>query len=42
VIVALTGWGQDQDRRHAEDAGFDRHVVKPIEDAALRLVLLPP
>jgi PAS domain S-box-containing protein len=42
MIVALTGWGQDQDRRHAEGAGFDRHVVKPIEDATLRLILLPP
>jgi CheY-like chemotaxis protein len=36
VIVALTGWGQDQDRERAEEAGFDRHVVKPIGEEELR------
>lgn len=30
MIVALTGWGQDEDRRRSRDAGFDRHFVKPI------------
>jgi signal transduction histidine kinase/CheY-like chemotaxis protein len=29
VLVALTGWGQEQDRRQATEAGFDRHLVKP-------------
>ena len=29
VIVALTGWGQDQDRQKSQDAGFDSHLVKP-------------
>jgi CheY-like chemotaxis protein/two-component sensor histidine kinase len=29
LLIALTGWGQDQDRRHSRAAGFDHHVVKP-------------
>lgn len=29
-IIAQTGWGQDKDRKLAEEAGFDRHLVKPI------------
>jgi PAS domain S-box-containing protein len=39
VIVALTGWGQDEDRRRSHEAGFDRHLVKPIEPAALEKLL---
>jgi PAS domain S-box-containing protein len=31
VLVALTGWGQDEDRRQASDAGFDRHFTKPVD-----------
>jgi CheY-like chemotaxis protein len=38
-IVALTGWGQDDDRRRAMDAGFDAHLVKPAELDALRRLL---
>jgi PAS domain S-box-containing protein len=34
VIVALTGWGQEEDRRKSQEAGFDRHLVKPVEPAA--------
>lgn len=30
-LVALTGWGQDEDRRRSEDAGFDDHLVKPAD-----------
>jgi len=30
-LVALTGWGQEKDRRAAQDAGFDRHLVKPVK-----------
>ncbi len=30
-LVALTGWGQPEDRRRSAEAGFDRHLVKPIE-----------
>jgi CheY-like chemotaxis protein/two-component sensor histidine kinase len=35
VLVALTGWGQADDRRRAEDAGFDEHLVKPATLEAL-------
>jgi len=35
VIVAITGWGQSDDRRRSEDAGFDAHLVKPVDPAAL-------
>jgi len=31
VLVAVTGWGQEDDRRRARDAGFDRHLVKPVD-----------
>lgn len=31
AIVALTGWGQDEDRRMSEEAGFDGHIVKPVD-----------
>jgi signal transduction histidine kinase/ActR/RegA family two-component response regulator len=38
-LVALTGYGQEQDRRRALDAGFDAHLVKPINvDQMLRLL----
>ncbi|TWO70087.1 PAS domain S-box protein [Caenimonas sedimenti] len=39
MMVALTGWGQQQDLLRSRDAGFDRHVVKPIEVDALRNLL---
>jgi len=35
VLVAITGWGQDEDRRRSRDAGFDVHVVKPVEPMVL-------
>lgn len=40
ILVALTGWGQDEDRRRALEAGFDHHVTKPAEplDLIQRLV----
>jgi PAS domain S-box-containing protein len=31
LLVALTGWGQEEDRRRAAEAGFDRHLVKPVD-----------
>jgi CheY-like chemotaxis protein len=39
VIVALTGWGRDEDRRQAEEAGFDGHLIKPVHVGALRQLL---
>ena len=38
-IVAVTGWGQDADRQRAKEAGFHRHLVKPVDVGALREVL---
>lgn len=39
TIVALTGWGQDEDRRKSKEAGFDNHLVKPVDHAALGQIL---
>ena len=36
VLVAQTGWGQEEDRRQAQEAGFDHHLVKPVDPNALR------
>ena len=39
LLVAITGWGQEEDRRRAEEAGFDHHLTKPVQfDALLRLI----
>jgi len=35
ILVAYTGWGQDDNRRCSADAGFDYHLVKPVEATAL-------
>jgi signal transduction histidine kinase len=40
VLIALTGWGQEADRQRSKDAGFDHHLVKPVDLSAL-LQLLP-
>ena len=39
TLLALTGWGQEEDRRQSEAAGFDFHMVKPVEPAALLKLL---
>jgi PAS domain S-box-containing protein len=39
ALIALTGWGQDEDIRRAMDAGFDHHLTKPVEAAALEKLL---
>ena len=39
VLVAVTGWGQEDDRRRAREAGFDRHLVKPINAADIEAIL---
>jgi two-component system CheB/CheR fusion protein len=38
-LVALTGWGQEEDRSRASDAGFDSYMVKPVDYAALKALL---
>jgi CheY-like chemotaxis protein len=37
--VAVTGWGQDHDRRRAVEAGFDHHLTKPADPNALDSIL---
>ncbi|MEQ8765772.1 MAG: PAS domain S-box protein [Planctomycetota bacterium] len=39
VLVAVTGWGQEADRRRAQASGFDHHMVKPIDPDALMKLL---
>ena len=39
TLVALTGYGQDEDRRRAEEAGFHHHVIKPVERKTLVAIL---
>jgi two-component system, chemotaxis family, CheB/CheR fusion protein len=39
LLVALTGWGHDEDRRRSEEAGFDVHLVKPVDDVVLGRLL---
>jgi len=34
VMIAVTGWGQDDDRRRSHEAGFDHHMVKPVDPAS--------
>lgn len=38
-LVAVTGWGQDEDRRRSEDVGMNLHMVKPVEPSALDRML---
>jgi CheY-like chemotaxis protein len=40
VLVAVTGWGQQEDRRRSQEAGFDRHLVKPADPLELRALLV--
>jgi signal transduction histidine kinase len=39
VLAALTGWGQEEDRLRSTEAGFDYHLVKPVEPAELEKLL---
>jgi signal transduction histidine kinase/ActR/RegA family two-component response regulator len=39
LIIALTGWGQEDDRRKSAEAGFDDHLVKPVDHAKLTKLL---
>lgn len=39
ILVALTGWGQEEDQRRAYAAGFDRHVTKPAEPDVLESLI---
>jgi CheY-like chemotaxis protein len=35
LLIALTGWGQEEDKRRATEAGFDHHLTKPIDQQTL-------
>ncbi|MBW0001491.1 MAG: hypothetical protein JO015_20545, partial [Verrucomicrobia bacterium] len=39
MLIAMTGWGQEADRGKSTDAGFARHLVKPVDPATLETVL---
>jgi signal transduction histidine kinase len=39
TLIAVTGWGQDEDRRKSAEAGFDRHLVKPVDPQTLMKLL---
>jgi len=39
LLIALTGWGQDEDRRKSKEAGFDAHLVKPVDHEQLMKLL---
>ena len=39
ILIAVTGWGQDDDRRKSQEAGFDHHMVKPVDPQALMKLL---
>ena len=42
TLVAVTGWGQEQDRLLSQEAGFDAHLVKPVDHHALMKLLVAP
>jgi CheY-like chemotaxis protein len=42
LMVATTGWGKEEDRRRSKEAGFDLHLVKPIDISAVQEVLSSP
>jgi CheY-like chemotaxis protein len=39
VLIALTGWGQEEDRRRSREAGFNAHLVKPVDHHSLEKIL---
>jgi PAS domain S-box-containing protein len=39
MLIAITGWGQEQDKRRARAAGFDQHLTKPIDPNGLEVLL---
>ena len=40
LLIALTGWGQEEDRRRSSEAGFDHHLVKPVDPVLLQKLLV--
>jgi CheY-like chemotaxis protein len=42
VLVAMTGYGQEEDRKRSREAGIDQHLVKPVDPDTLRALLAEP
>lgn len=42
MLIALTGWGEEEDRHRAHASGFDHHLIKPVDINALRTLLTAP
>jgi hypothetical protein len=42
LLVALTGYGQEEDKRRALSAGFDQHLIKPVDVERLQSLLADP
>ena len=42
LLVAMTGWSQEEDRRRSREAGFGHHLVKPVEPDVLYQLLAEP
>jgi CheY-like chemotaxis protein len=42
LVVAMPGYGQEEDRSRSRDAGFDAHLVKPVDPSAVRDILTQP
>ncbi len=40
ILIAMTGWGQSDDRRKSKEAGFDHHMVKPVEPQSVMTLLV--
>ena len=40
LMVALSGYGEEQDRLRSHEAGFDRHLVKPVDPEVLRVTMM--
>jgi CheY-like chemotaxis protein len=41
-LIAVTGWGQEDDRRRALEAGFDHHLTKPVDPDQLESCITHP
>ena len=39
LLIALTGWGKEEDQRRSNEAGFDAHLVKPVQAQTLQELL---
>jgi CheY-like chemotaxis protein len=40
TLIAVTGWGQDDDKRRSREAGFNLHITKPLDPALLERLLV--